>query len=434
MPTTTAATKTPDPSLDLDQYMQNLSSKKDSAASTTKAKSGTLGKDDFMTLLVTQLRYQDPLNPQDNSQMASQMAQFSSLESMQNVQKAVEALGTTFTNMGDKQAESASAVTSSSATSMIGKSVRFKQENVSRPDIGGAAKLSVHADSGSVLLISDADGNPVRTIQLGGTNDDGTDILNSLGDGTVSWDGKDDTGKYAKSGSYTIAIKDPATLDDTGYAFQDSTINSVTFDGQGPMLQTGTQSFRMKDLVEVHAAKTTVDGTTTTPTTSTTTATDTGASTAAALAMIGQTARFRDASAELGYSKETSAYEAKWTFSAQEGAIGQILDSDGNIVHYFSVADKDSDGNKIMDKNTATGAYTWNGRDSEDNKLPAGTYFLRIVDATGQKTAGTTFLERKIDSLAFDTSGNPKLVTGSIVWSFSDLFTITKTPAATPNS
>ncbi|MEK7394696.1 MAG: flagellar hook capping FlgD N-terminal domain-containing protein [Fibrobacterota bacterium] len=423
MSTTTAATKTPDPSLDLDQYMQNLSSKKDSTASTTKAKSGTLGKDDFMTLLVTQLRYQDPLNPQDNSQMASQMAQFSSLESMQNVQKAGEALGTTFTNMGDKQAESAAAVTSSSATSMIGKSVRFKQENVSRPDIGGDAKLSIHADSGSVLLISDADGNPVRTILLGGTNDDGTDILNSLGDGTVSWDGKDDTGKYAKSGSYTIAVKDPATLDDTGYAFQDSTINSVTFDGQGPMLQTGTQSFRMKDLVEVHAAKTSVDGTTTTPTT-TTTATETGASTAAALAMVGHTARFRDASAELATSTTTGKREATWTFSAQEGAVGQILDSDGNVVMSFAVDGKDSTGTKIMDPDTATGSYTWNGKDADENTKSTGAYFLRIVDPTGQKTAGTAFLERKIDSLAFDTSGNPKLVTGNIVWSFSDLFTI----------
>lgn len=44
-----------------------------------------LGKDTFLQLLVTQLRYQDPLNPQDNSAFVAQMAQFTSLEQMQNL-------------------------------------------------------------------------------------------------------------------------------------------------------------------------------------------------------------------------------------------------------------------------------------------------------------------------------------------------------------
>ncbi|MDW7651489.1 MAG: flagellar hook capping FlgD N-terminal domain-containing protein [Bacillota bacterium] len=44
-----------------------------------------LGKDVFLQLMVTQLRYQDPLNPQDNSAFVAQMAQFTSLEQMQNL-------------------------------------------------------------------------------------------------------------------------------------------------------------------------------------------------------------------------------------------------------------------------------------------------------------------------------------------------------------
>ena len=51
-----------------------------------------LGKDAFLQLLVTQMRYQDPLNPQDNNAFLAQLAQFSALEQMQNLNSTVEKL------------------------------------------------------------------------------------------------------------------------------------------------------------------------------------------------------------------------------------------------------------------------------------------------------------------------------------------------------
>lgn len=56
----------------------------------TEATSSASDKDMFLQLLVTQMQYQDPLDPQDNSQFLSQMAQFTSLEQMQNINKATE--------------------------------------------------------------------------------------------------------------------------------------------------------------------------------------------------------------------------------------------------------------------------------------------------------------------------------------------------------
>ena len=52
---------------------------------TTTKKGDNLGKDDFLQLLITQLRYQDPMSPMEDKDFIAQMAQFSSLEQMQNM-------------------------------------------------------------------------------------------------------------------------------------------------------------------------------------------------------------------------------------------------------------------------------------------------------------------------------------------------------------
>lgn len=54
---------------------------------------GQLGKTDFLNLLATQLRYQDPTNPVDNTAFIAQLAQFSALEAATNTQTSVEAMG-----------------------------------------------------------------------------------------------------------------------------------------------------------------------------------------------------------------------------------------------------------------------------------------------------------------------------------------------------
>lgn len=63
----------------IDQIMQSTYAK------AKERKTGEMGKDDFLNLLLTQLKYQDPLNPVDDKEFMGQMAQFSSLEQMQNM-------------------------------------------------------------------------------------------------------------------------------------------------------------------------------------------------------------------------------------------------------------------------------------------------------------------------------------------------------------
>lgn len=65
---------------------------KDVAPAARTAAGDVLGKDDFLKLLVTQLTYQDPLDPVGDQEFIAQLAQFSALEQMQNVSKGIERL------------------------------------------------------------------------------------------------------------------------------------------------------------------------------------------------------------------------------------------------------------------------------------------------------------------------------------------------------
>ena len=110
------------------------------SSKTTTTANDSLDKDAFLQLLVTQMQYQDPLDPQDNSEYVAQLAQFSSLEQMTNVYKSVEDVSKLVSNID-------TSVLVGQLSSMIGKDIAWSQETV-QLDASGKA-------------IMDADGNPV---------------------------------------------------------------------------------------------------------------------------------------------------------------------------------------------------------------------------------------------------------------------------------
>ena len=65
-----------------------------------------LGRDDFLNMLVTQLQYQDPLNPMDSTDFTAQLAQFSSLEQLTNMSDQLKNLAAAQTALNNSQAVS----------------------------------------------------------------------------------------------------------------------------------------------------------------------------------------------------------------------------------------------------------------------------------------------------------------------------------------
>jgi flagellar basal-body rod modification protein FlgD len=110
----------------------------------------TLGKDDFLKLLTTQLRYQDPLNPMDDKDFIGQMAQFSSLEQLTNVSDAIDRMG-----FADQVTQ---------AVSLIGHTVQWLKDG----QTASGAVESISIQDGAIHL--KVGGDDITPSQVAGVN------------------------------------------------------------------------------------------------------------------------------------------------------------------------------------------------------------------------------------------------------------------------
>ncbi len=145
-------------------------------------------QDRFMTLLVTQMKNQDPLNPMDNAQVTSQMAQLSTVT---GINKLNETMGSLISSVQAGQ--------SYQAASMIGRNVLSPGNIITSNGTSGGffgVDLPVGADK-LVVNIKDAGGNVIRTINLG---------KQDAGVAPFSWDGIRDDGATAAAGNYKFEV------------------------------------------------------------------------------------------------------------------------------------------------------------------------------------------------------------------------------------
>jgi flagellar basal-body rod modification protein FlgD len=201
----------------------------------------TLGKDDFLQLMVTKLQYQDPLKPMEDESFIAQLAQFSSLEQMSNIADGIET-----SNQWDYlQMQSMNNVM---ASGFIGKEVTADYSGLyfdgsTKPSISYTSTVSAKEIQ---FVIKDAEGNVMTTL---------TQKNVAAGAGKITWDGKDDSGNRVDVGYYTITA---TATDSAGKQFTpDLTLKGVVTkvvyrDGAAYLVVNGTE-LAMGDVVSIAA-------------------------------------------------------------------------------------------------------------------------------------------------------------------------------------
>ena len=172
----------------------------------------------FLTLLVTQMQNQDPMNPMDNAQITTQMAQLSTVTGIDNLNTTMNSLSSSFLSTQMLQ----------SAT-LIGKNVLSAGNGMTLR--GGGASFGVDlpqpVDSFAVT-IKDAAGNTVRTLNLG---------AQVAGTMPLQWDGQTDAGAQAPDGNYTFSVQASQGGNAvTATALSQDVVSSVSQNAQGVLL------------------------------------------------------------------------------------------------------------------------------------------------------------------------------------------------------
>jgi flagellar basal-body rod modification protein FlgD len=158
-----------------------------STSTTPAASSTSLGGTDFLTLMLAQLKNQDPTSPVDSNTFLTQLAQLSEVQ-------GITTLNTTFTN-------SLSSSQALQASSLLGHQALVNSTSATLAASGAAVNGAVNVPqttSQVVLNITDSNGALVRQINLG---------AQSSGLANFTWDGKESNGSQAPAGQYTLSAQ-----------------------------------------------------------------------------------------------------------------------------------------------------------------------------------------------------------------------------------
>lgn len=203
------------------------------------APGGALGKDEFLQLLVTQLKYQDPMNPMDGQEFAAQLAQFSSVEQLVNISDVLA-------ENGQMNGVLAQSINSGVAAGLIGKNVEAAGNAITWNG-GDPAEMRFELESSAqevTITVTNEAGVVMREYALGG---------HAGGPNAFEWDGKTSHGAAAAPGTYSFHV---AATDAAGEAVEAETfsygkVDRISFGQDGVRLWLGEHSIAMSDVSSV---------------------------------------------------------------------------------------------------------------------------------------------------------------------------------------
>jgi flagellar basal-body rod modification protein FlgD len=215
---------------------QSVSSTSTAAAALQQS---ILGKDDFLKLLIAQMKNQDPLDPMKGTDFAAQLAQFSSVEQLANINDNLSQ------SLNANQLLT-QAISNALAATLIGKQAKatgnaFTFNGNTSVQLG----YTLPVDANTVTLtISDAQGTVVRTIQGAAGN---------LGDNVVPWDGRNNQGLLMPMGQYTFSVNatDDAGAAITSSSFVTGTISGVRYKSDGTVFVVDGVEIPLSKILEI---------------------------------------------------------------------------------------------------------------------------------------------------------------------------------------
>jgi len=215
---------------------------------------GKLGKNEFLKLLVAQLRNQDPTNPVQGDQMAAQLAQFSTVEQLTNMSEALGDQTAFFASMlgalegqSDAFAAIAHGLNSNAALGALGQTVVALGNQVVIPAEGSTTVRAEISDSGGTgtLKVFDSKGREVVSQALG-----------ELAGGRQSWEvGAESLGLEPGLYTYAIEVTDAEGKTVPTQTFTVGRVDGVQYDKDGPVLRAGALSIPFGSVVEILSAK-----------------------------------------------------------------------------------------------------------------------------------------------------------------------------------
>lgn len=195
-----------------------------------------LDKDAFFKLMLAQMKNQDPMNPLKNHEMAAQLAQFSTLEQMSN-------MNTTLMKIENKNSDPQNF----QALNLIGKIVQGDSSRVTRSQFDKDHEFNFNAPqdlSEATIKVFNNKGEVKREFKLNNVNQ---------GANKVVWNGMNEAGEKQPAGDYMFQIEaknkqGQKVMVKTEF---EGTISGMSFSAEGPVLQVGQQSIKLRDVRQI---------------------------------------------------------------------------------------------------------------------------------------------------------------------------------------